>query len=136
MNKELLDYLDETGAEYEIEDTPSRSDSIPKGMREFYDNIKQADFSFGRIYSAEKASEMSQRAPFAPNWFVFGQDNYSSFWLCKTEPDEEGRQFTDWDHDAGIAIDEPVWGDLIQFLKRMEELNPESGIDWDEDEWE
>ncbi len=136
MNKELLEFLEATSVGYEKETAPLMQNSIPMGLKEFYANIKQADFPFGRIYSAKDAIQMSQRKPFEPMWFVFGQDNYSSFWLCRKEADDEGRQFTYWDHDAGIDIDEPVWVDLFEFLKKMEELSPKLDDEWDDDEWE
>lgn len=133
MNKELLEFLEETNAEYEKENITIMQNSIPMALKEFYENIKEAEFSFGRIYNVKDALQVSQRKPFEPMWFVFGQDNYSSFWLCRMEPDDSGRQFTYWDHNAGIDIDEPVWTDLIQFLKRMDELCPKLDDEWDDE---
>ncbi|MCI9079097.1 MAG: hypothetical protein HFH68_09290 [Lachnospiraceae bacterium] len=37
---------------------------------------------YGNIYDIDSAMEISERAPFFPNWFVFGKDNYFSYWLC------------------------------------------------------
>ncbi len=85
--KELLAYLKEIEAEYELAKETSLDDSIPDVMKEFYSHISYVDFSFGKIFNVEEAMGMSKRAPFSSNWFVFGQDNYSSYWLCKREPD-------------------------------------------------
>lgn len=49
------------------------------------------------------------------------------------------KQFTYWDHEAGIEIDEPVWIDIFSFLKRMEEIDKEfqeEYVDEFDDEWD
>ncbi|MBR4083996.1 MAG: SMI1/KNR4 family protein [Lachnospiraceae bacterium] len=135
----MLMYLNKTNAEYELNNEDSLDISIPEAMKEFYSSVKYADFSFGRIYDMEEALKMSERAPFSPDWFVLGQDNYFSYWLCKKEPNEKGKVFTTWDHASGIGIDEPVWDSLLTFLERMAEDASEYE-EWDDefedDEWE
>lgn len=58
---------------------------------------------------------------FKPNWFVFGQDKYFSFWICLYAPDLEGLSFTSWDHNLESEIDEPVYKDRVSFLKDEEQ---------------
>jgi len=70
----MLMYLNKTNAEYELNGEDSLDESIPEAMKEFYSSVKYADFSFGRIYDLKEALKMSERAPFSPDWFVFGQD--------------------------------------------------------------
>lgn len=79
---ELIKYLKHIEADFEYETETLEDKTIPIGMREFYATIKKADLPYGRIFSKEEAKIKSQKIPFEPMWFVFGQDNYSSFWLC------------------------------------------------------
>ncbi len=64
-----------------------------------------------------------ERILFSPDWFVFGEDHYFCLWLCYKGEDCDGHCFTCWDHESGLEIDEPVWRDLLSFLKEMEEAN-------------
>lgn len=94
---------------------------IPIALKDFYKDILEAELPFGRIFKPSIAWEQSKNNPFSPDWFVFGQDNYFSFWLCSYSPDEEGLSFTYWDHESGNEIDGAVWPDLQSFLQDLEE---------------
>ena len=69
------------------------------------------------IYNLETALDNSKRLPFSPDWFVFGQDNYYSYWICFKRKTITGCYFTYWDHESGCSMEEPVWKDLLSFLK-------------------
>lgn len=90
-------------------------------MRGFYNTFQSADLPYGRIYDLDTALRQSEKSPFSPDWFVFGQDNYFSFWLCTKGKADEGLYFTYWDHESGLEIEEPAWEDLLTFLKEVEE---------------
>ncbi len=85
-------------------------------MRGFYNTFQSADLPYGRIYDLDTALRQSGKSPFSPDWFVFGQDNYFSFWLCTKGKADEGLYFTYWDHESGLEIEEPAWEDLLTFL--------------------
>lgn len=96
-------------------------EKIPNCMYDFYRMIEKADLPYGEIFSMERAIKESERLPFKPNWFVFGKDNYFSFWLCLYSPDSEGMSFTSWDHEGGSEIGEAADKDICSFLKDEEE---------------
>ena len=87
---------------------------VPFIMHDFYKMISKAELPFGIIFPLDIALEVSEKEPFIHNWFVFGQDNYFSFW-------SEGLSFTAWDHDSGSEIGEASDKDIISFLKYEEE---------------
>lgn len=94
---------------------------IPKQMIDFYNVYGEMTFPFGRIYSIEKANEMSEREPFkSEDWFCFGQDNYFTFWLCKKNVEISENAFTVWDHGAFATIEEPFLQTLEQELDFLE----------------
>lgn len=101
----------------------SEAGTIPDALIELYGFLSKASLPFGEIFSVEEALKQSERSPFAPDWFVFGKDRYFSFWLCLYNPDDEGLNFTSWDHDSGNEIDGAVWGDVISFFRDMEQEN-------------
>lgn len=86
---------------------------IPVVMHDFYKTISKAELPFGRIFSLETALKESEACP---NWFLFGQDNYFSFWLCSYSPDAEGLSFTSWDHESHTEI-EAADADILSFLQ-------------------
>ncbi len=94
---------------------------IPKAIQDLYKIISTAELPFGRIFSVDEALKKSKLFPFNPNWFVFGQDKYFSFWVCLYNPDLDGLSFTSWDHEFESEIDEPVYEDIISFLKDEEQ---------------
>ena len=59
--------------------------------------------------------------------FVFGHDNYTSFWICTFEPDSEGLSFASWDHDIE-EIDEPIDADIVSFFKDIEMFYGDEGM--------
>ena len=80
------------------------------------------------------AVKHSEAEPFkSEGWFCFGFDGYFSFWLCKLEPDKEKLSFTYWDHESGCEIDEPIYENLTEFLKEMQEEYEENNDEWDEE---
>ena len=87
--------------------------------------VGSVDLPYGRIYDLDLAITNSNRAPFSPDWFVFGQDNYFSFWLCYKRNNNCGHYFTYWDHESGLEIEAPIWDDLLSFLKEMDEESKE-----------
>ena len=103
---------------------------IPKVIQDLYKIISIAELPFGRIFSIDEALKMSEVLPFKPNWFVFGQDKYFSFWVCLYIPDSDGLSFTSWDHEFESEIDEPVYKDIVSFLKD-EEKGYNSFIEYD-----
>lgn len=127
MNKNILDYLMDLKNRYSsvsiIQSDTEYIDLeiIPIALKDFYKDILEAELPFGRIFKPSIAWEQSKNNPFSPDWFVFGQDNYFSFWLCSYSPDEEGLSFTYWDHESGNEIDGAVWPDLQSFLQDLEE---------------
>lgn len=121
--KELMEYLNDIGAQVKEAASPPQGKECPEALRELYDVIGSAELPFGTIYDLDTAIKVSERAPFFPDWFVFGQDPYSSYWLCYKGENEEGLSFTYWDHASGLGIEPPVWEDLLSFLKEMEEDN-------------
>ncbi len=121
MNR-FMKYLNEIGAQYVMNDrTTAESEKIPEPLRGFYNTFQSADLPYGRIYDLDTALRQSGKSPFSPDWFVFGQDNYFSFWLCTKGKADEGLYFTYWDHESGLEIEEPAWEDLLTFLKEVEE---------------
>lgn len=90
-------------------------------MHDFYKVISKAELPFGIIFPLDMALEASEKEPFTHNWFVFGQYNYFSFWLCSYSPDSEGFSFTAWDHESGSEIGEVSDKYSISFLKYEEE---------------
>ena len=127
MNKNILDYLMDLKNRYSsvsiIQSDTEYIDLeiIPIALKDFYKDISEAELPFGRIFKPSIAWEQSKNNPFSPDWFVFGQDSYFSFWLCSYSPDEEGLSFTYWDHESGNKIDGAVWPDLQSFLQDLEE---------------
>lgn len=94
--------------------------SIPIQLEEFYKNYGGMQFPFGRIYSIEKAIEMSKRAPFKyGEWFCFGQDDFFSFWLCKKGMKKNEMVFSIWDHECRDDIEEACFGELCEFLEYL-----------------
>lgn len=93
---------------------------VPKALHELYKVISEADLPFGEIFSIDNALKKSESEPFKSDWFVFGHDNYFSFWLCSLKPNSKGLSFTSWDHECaeiGGAVDK----DIISFLEDMED---------------
>ncbi len=117
----LTSYFEELNAEFIKEVSSVKNTEVPEAMRDFYESFKSAIMPYGIIYDLELALNNSKRAPFFPDWFVFGQDNYSCFWLCWKGESDDGCYFTYWDHESGRGIEEPVWEDLLSFLKEVEE---------------
>ena len=103
-------------------------EKVPFIMHDFYKVISKAELPFGIIFPLDMALEASEKEPFTHNWFVFGQDNYFSFWLCSYSPDSEGLSFTAWDHEGGSEIGEAADEDIISFLKYEEEEYEENDI--------
>jgi len=127
MNKGIIDYLIDLKKRYSsINIIQSGTDNvdlerIPTALKDLYKDILEVELPFGRIFAPGTAWEQSKNRPFSPDWFVFGRDNYFSFWLCSYLPDEEGLSFTYWDHESGSEIDGAVWPDLQSFLQDLEE---------------
>lgn len=91
--------------------------TIPIQLKNFYENYGEMQFPFGRIYSIEKAIEMSKRVPFeCEEWFCFGQDNYFSYWLCKKGMKENEMVFSIWDHESIDSPEEACFSELCDFL--------------------
>lgn len=125
---ELMKYFNDINAQFNINDHEWEEEKeIPKVMHDFYKTFNSVDLPYGRIYGLELALKNSKKTPFFPDWFVFGQDNYSCFWLCFKGKDNNDLYFTYWDHESGLDIEEPVWGDLLTFLKEVEE---DSNDEW------
>lgn len=118
---DLMKYFDGIGADVKVKSSSLHREEVPKMLREFYEKIESAALPYGSIYNIDSAIKLSKRSPFFPNWFVFGKDNYFSYWLCYKGDNSDGCYFTSWDHESGLEIDEPVWEDLLSFLKEMEE---------------
>lgn len=118
----LMKYFGEIDAQYVMNDQMvAEGQEIPGAMRGFYKTFQNVELPYGRIYDLDTALRQSRKAPFFPNWFVFGQDNYFCFWLCLKGKADDNLYFTCWDHESGLDIEEPVWEDLLSFLKEMEE---------------
>lgn len=118
---QIFRYFSEVNAVVNAPKALLNEKEIPQVLHEFYEQIGSVDLPYGRIYDIDLALANSKRMPFYPNWFVFGQDNYTSFWICTKKDNVDGCYFTYWDHDSGLDIEEPVWEDLLSFLKEMEE---------------
>ena len=121
--EELRKYFDEINAETGEPTGSLQGKEIPDALREFYETFGSVELPYGRIYDLEQAVKNAERIPFFPDWFVFGEDHYFCLWICYKGDDCDGRCFTCWDHESGLEIDEPVWRDLLSFLKEMEEEN-------------
>lgn len=119
--KELMEYLNGIGAQVKPAAGSSKGKDCPEALRALYDVIGSAELPFGTIYDLDTAIKVSERAPFFPDWFVFGEDHYFSYWLCYKGENEEGFYFTYWDHESGLDIGPPVWEDLLTFLQEAEE---------------
>ena len=91
------------------------SNALPPPLRALYAECDGAELAMGSIYPQKAALDGSGADPFFPDWTVFGEDRYGTFWLCAREPDG-GLWFTTWDHDAGVDIEGPVWRDLGDLL--------------------
>ena len=103
---------------------------VPKQLEEFYSQYDDMVFPYGRIYSIEKALEMSNRLPFKKdNWFCFGQDNYSVFWLCKKGVGINEFAFTMWDHEVESNIEEASFRSLKEVLVFLTDEYNNSGLD-------
>jgi hypothetical protein len=107
---------------------------LPDALRQLYQLIGHAEFPFGRVYSLDKALEMSERLPFKPNWLAFGQDNYFSFWLRAVEKESNGLCITSWDHESRTDI-EAAFLNMADFFKDMADEYDENLADrWDEED--
>ena len=107
---------------------------VPDAIKEFYRTYESIELPFGEIDRIEVAVNHSEAEPFkSEGWFCFGFDGYFSFWLCKLEPDKEKLSFTYWDHESGCEIDEPIYENLTEFLKEMQEEYEENNDEWDEE---
>ena len=91
---------------------------IPNILRGFYKFSNGGRFPFGCIFDIEQAKEKSKRAPFDPDWFFFGSDNYFTYWICRYSQ-EDGLWITTWDHESGNDIEQAVWENLEEFLAEM-----------------
>lgn len=131
MNK-IEAYLNELKKKYNCDikmcENNKQLDKVPEIMHDFYKIVLEAELPFGKLFSLEKALKESERAPFNPDWFVFGKDNYFSFWLCSYNKDSNGLSFTSWDHESGSEIGEAADEDIISFLKYEEEEYDERSI--------
>jgi hypothetical protein len=129
MNENIEVYFKELIKRYgnEVSLTDPRDnvnlEQIPVALHSLYQLTSKAKLPFGEIFDIDKALMQSERKPFKPNWFVFGKDNYFSFWLCSFDVDKEGLSFTYWDHESGNEIDGAVWSDIVSFLKDLEKEN-------------
>ncbi len=86
-------------------------------LEELYKKYDGVLFPFGMLYPVEQAVEMSSRLPFVEEkWFCFGQDHFSSYWLCKMDTAVEDLAFTIWDHEMQSAIEEPSFQTLEEVL--------------------
>lgn len=135
MENEIELYFKELIQKYDKDDIvlgkpikdSSRLEGVPKVLHKLYEISETIELPFGVIYNVEEAKRQSQLAPFNPNWFVFGHDNYTSFWICTFEPNLEGLSFASWDHDIE-EIDEPIDADIVSFFKDMEAFYGEDGM--------
>ncbi len=90
---------------------------IPAPFHDLYLYSNGLDLPFGRLFNISQALKESARKPFNSKWFVFGKDNYFTYWLCALKPEDQNLWITTWDHGAGLGIDgELVWGSLEEFL--------------------
>lgn len=94
------------------------NDRVPEIFKSIYTFANGINLPFGSIFSLDDAINKSKRLPFSPDWFVFGYDNYFTYWLCRYSPDGD-LWITTWDHESGNDIEEAVWPDLIEFLVEM-----------------
>lgn len=127
MTETIKLYFDTLMNKYEDEvmltapdSTDERLKQIPTALHALYKFTSKVNLPFGEIYPIEVAIQQSERNPFKPDWFVFGQDNYFSYWLCSFTADEEGLSFTYWDHECGNEVEEAVWSNVISFLEEIE----------------
>lgn len=118
--KKVNEYLKKVKANISKQDAVIIDNKIPQVLRKFYTEVKSVELEFGNIWDYETAFEISKAEPFYPDWFVFGKDNYFSFWICSKVDYGNGCYFTYWDHESGLQIEEPVWEDLLSFLQSME----------------
>ena len=128
MNNELKRYFENLQDIYKDEvklvETNIKTDNldkVPKVLHSLYESISKAKLPFGEIFTIDEAIKKSRNKPFNPDWFVFGKDNYFSFWLCSFNKDEEGLSFTYWDHESGEDIDGAICEDIVSFLKEVQE---------------
>lgn len=128
MNKELEIYFKNLKSKYKdkvslVESYINNNDlnKVPQVLHLLYESIAKAELPFGRIFTIDEAVKESQNNPFKPNWFVFGEDNYFSFWLCSFNKDEDGLSFTYWDHELGEDIEGAICEDIISFLMEVQE---------------
>lgn len=127
MKPGIEDYINGLKKKYEgvkvVECNPNMQDlkGVPDILHDLYENVLEVELPFGHIFSVDIALQRSKNKPFSPDWFVFGQDHYFSFWLCSYSPDTEGLSFTYWDHESGNEIEGAVWPDLESFLQELEE---------------
>ncbi|MBQ4523265.1 MAG: hypothetical protein IJA10_09985 [Lachnospiraceae bacterium] len=137
----LQEYIEELKKKYndKVNAVPSEYDEemlalVPDAIKEFYRTYESIELPFGEIDRIEVAVKHSEAEPFkSEGWFCFGFDGYFSFWLCKLEPDKEKLSFTYWDHESGCEIDEPIYENLTEFLKEMQEEYEENNDEWDEE---
>ena len=137
----LQKYIEELKKKYndKVNAVPSEYDEemlalVPDAIKEFYQTYESIELPFGEIDRIEVAVKHSEAEPFkSEGWFYFGVDGYFSFWLCKLEPDKEKLSFTCWDHESGCEIDEPIYENLTEFLKEMQEEYEENNDEWDEE---
>ncbi len=123
--EELLDYFDSIGAQVNKETCSLEGKDFLEVLRELYDTVGSVDLPYGIICNLDLAIKISASDPFSQEWFVFGGDNYFSYWLCYKGENEEGHYFTYWDRESGMDIEPPIWDDLLTFLKEVEEDSKE-----------
>lgn len=86
-----------------IKEGPVEDDKIallPDELKEFYSVYQSMKLPFGEVYPIGECIESSKIGPLKEEgWFCFGQDSYSTVWLCKATPDKDGLSFATWDMD-------------------------------------
>lgn len=72
--KELIGIYGEEVSLSDPEGTNNKLEQIPVPLRSLYKFTSSVKLPFGEIFDIDKALMQSERMPFKPNWFVFGNE--------------------------------------------------------------
>jgi hypothetical protein len=99
-------------------------ETLPASLRPLYALSNGVDLPFGTIFPR---AEQDHRC--GPEWLCFGQDHYSTYYLCRCEPDPNGLSLAAWDHESRTPI-EATHADVEEWLESEYQRYVEGSLNW------
>lgn len=117
LEEPVVRFLKQIEAEYIKEEAEIETDDIPTKMQDFYKVVQSAKLGYGEIYDYHTAKEKSKELPFGVEWFVFGEGENNTYWLCSREDEEES--FTYCKKNDSKVGNEEKYEELQEFLEEI-----------------